>query len=99
MITRISLVDIIAYIVREFCFCGGNLYDLFFSNFQISNTVFLTIVTMLYIIYPGLIYNWKFVPLTPFNHFAHLPTPASGNKSFLCSHELVFFPLLESTCK
>ena len=35
-----------------------------FSNFQIYNTVLLTVVTMLYIISPQtyLSYNWKFVP-------------------------------------
>ena len=54
--------------------------------------VFLTIVTMLYIYHCDLLIIGSLYLLTPFNHFAHLPTPASGNKSFLCSCELVFFP-------
>ena len=45
------------------------------SNFQIYNTTLLTLVTKLYIAFPGVYssYNWKFVLLTLFTHFASLP--------------------------
>lgn len=45
------------------------------SNFQICKTV-LTIVTMLYISSPGLIYTWKFLPFDPLHPFLpSLPPP------------------------
>ena len=47
------------------------------SSFQVYNTLLLTIVTMLYVTTPGLIYLYKFVP---FDHLHHiLPSLAPGN--------------------
>ena len=35
------------------------------SNFQLYNTVLLTVDTILYIMFLGCIFNWKFVPFDP----------------------------------
>lgn len=72
----ISLVNIHHHTVRHF-FLWWEL-KISLSNFQIHNTVLSTVVTMLYIAFPGLIYLiswevWTFWPplpilLTPVNH-------------------------------
>ena len=51
------------------------------SNFQIYNTVLLTIVTKLYTVSPELIFlrAGSLYLLVTFTHFPHAPTPSSGN--------------------
>ena len=53
------------------------------SNFQIRNTVLLTIITMLYITSLGLIYliTGSLYLLAPFTHSAHPPTPTLSIKN------------------
>jgi len=50
-----------------------------FSNFQIYNTVLLTIVIMLYIISSELTHNWKFVPF----NYLHPSSPSPDFFSFI----------------
>ena len=61
------------------------------NDFQICNIVLLTLVTMLYITSPWLIYfiTGSLYLLTPFTHFIHHPCPpTSGNhESVLCIYE------------
>ena len=54
------------------------------SNFQIYNTVLLTIATILYIISPWLIYfvSGYLYLLTPFTHLAHHPVLISLKKTY-----------------
>ena len=67
------------------------------SNFQICNTVLLTLVTMLYVTSPGLIYliTGSLYLLTPFTQFTRPlpPAPASGDYHLLsvCIYELGFW--------
>ena len=62
------------------------------SNFQICNTVFLTIVTMLSITYLWLIYfiNGILCLLTLFSHLSH-PLPLATTSLFSVCMSLVFF--------
>lgn len=63
-----------------------------FSSFQICNTVLFTIVTMLYITSPWLIYNWTFITFDPLHLFLLLPLNPSGNHQFiLCIYVLFIF--------
>ena len=70
MITTISLVNIHHHshnfflVMRTF-----KIYSL--RNFQICNTVLLTIVILLYITS----YNWKFVPFDNLHSFCPVPSP------------------------
>ena len=80
VITTINLVNILFLVMKTF-----KMYSL--SNFQIYNTVLLTIVAMLYVISPWLIYFiteslYIFIPLT---HFTHPPPPTSGNHQCVLS--------------
>ena len=59
MIITISLVSIYYYILTIFFLVLKTLKYYSLSNFQIYNTVLLTIVTMLYITSPDLFCNWK----------------------------------------
>ena len=72
------------------------------SNFQICNTVLLTIVTMLYIIFPWFIYfiTGNLYLLTTSIHFAH-PLPLATTNLFSASMSLVFclFFFLDFTYK
>ena len=57
------------------------------SNFQIYNTVLLTIVTnaVHYIPMTYLFYNWKFVSFDHFTHFAHQHPPPLATTNLFCS--------------
>ena len=69
----------------------------FLRNFQIYNTILLTVVTMPYITSPRLIclITGSLYLLTTFTHFSHSPTPTSGNhQSIPCIYESSFFKIL-----
>ena len=70
------------------------------SNFQLYNTVLLTIVTVLYLHPQDLSYNWKFVPFDYFHLFC--PPTASCDDQSLCTYEselFLFVCFLDSTCE
>ena len=65
----------------------------FLSNFQIHNTVLLTILMILHTTSPELIYKWKFVhsdPLYPFFPALQTFSPSTTNL-FSVSMNLFFF--------
>ena len=70
----------------------------YLSNFQVCNTIILTIFKYMihYISMTYLFYTWKFVPLTPFTHFAHLltPIPSSTTNFVTVSVSLILFCFL-----
>ena len=62
------------------------------SNFQIPNAVLITLVTMLYITSPGLIYfitGYVYL-LTLFTHFSVPGTSPLATTNLLCIYELGF---------
>ena len=59
--------------MAKIVFLGGEFSKSTLSNFQISNSVLLTVVTRLCITLSWLISIWKFVPFDPFTSFAHFP--------------------------
>ena len=77
MITKISLVNIYHHIVIHTFFLVMRTFKICsLSKLQIYNTVLLTIVTMLYIPSPGLIYFiTKFVPFDHLHPIPPTPTP------------------------
>ena len=81
MITTISLVNI-CYLMQLVFFLMMTAFKIYsLSNFQIYNTVLLTIVTMLYITSSECIYliTGSLYLLTIFTHFSHHLPPASGS--------------------
>ena len=80
-------------VVMFFFLVMGTLKIYSLRNFQICNTVLLTIVTRLYIISPWLTYfiTGSLFPLIPFA-YTSTPTITSDNhQSVLCIYELVHF--------
>ena len=77
MIITISLVSIYYYILTIFFLVLKTLKYYSLSNFQIYNTVLLTIVTMLFTTSPELLYfrTGSLYLLTTFTHFAHSLCP------------------------
>lgn len=65
----------------------------FLSNFQICNTLLLTIVTMLYITSPWLIYNWKLFPFNSLHPFQPLSPSLAITNLFIMSTSLDCFAL------
>ena len=63
------------------------------SNFQIYHKVLLTIVTLLYVISPGIIYfiTGSLYLLTSFTHFVYPPAPASENHQSVFSIYVLFY--------
>ena len=77
IITTISLVNIYHLTKLQSFFLVMRMFKIYsFSNFQISNTILLTIVIMPYITSPALIclITGSEYLLTPFTHLFHLPT-------------------------
>lgn len=85
MIITIKLIYPSSHIVTFLCVCGENIWDQFFSKFQVSNTL-LSVVTMLHISSWELIYNWKFVTS---NQYLSFP-PDLNHHSTLRHYELNF---------
>lgn len=58
-------------------FCGENMKDLFFSNFQVYNAILSTVVIMLYVRSPELTHliAGNLYPLTNICHFPSTPSP------------------------
>ena len=71
--TTISLSLYHSSHMAKIVFLGGEFSKSTLSNFQISNSVLLTVVTRLCITLSWLISIWKFVPFDPFTSFAHFP--------------------------
>ena len=81
--------------------CDENFLKIYcLSNFQICNTILLTIVTMLYITFPSLylFYNWKFIHFDPLYPFCSPPHSSLLSPFFLPSFFLSFSLLLFSLC-
>lgn len=91
--SQLSVVDTHHHTSLYFFLIMGNFNIYSLSNFQIKNTVLLTLVTMLFITSPELIYivtgNWYF--LTTFTHFAHPYPQLLPTNLFSISMSLVFF--------
>ena len=65
------------------------------SHFQIHNTVLLTIVTMVYLTFPGPVYfiTGSLYLLTTFTHFTPSQIPTSGNyQSVFYIYTLLILP-------
>ena len=78
MITTVSLVNLHHQSQLQFFFLGMRTFKTYIlSNFQINNTVLLTIVTIMYMTSPGRIYfiTGRFYLVTTFTNFVHLPSP------------------------
>ena len=76
MIATISSVNIHYHIQLQFLFLVMRTFKIYsLSNFQICKTVCLTIVTILYITFPRLIYliTGRLYLLITFTSFTHLP--------------------------
>ena len=58
------------------------------SNFQLYNTVLLTVDTILYIMSLGCIFNWKFVPFDPLQPMTSLLFKKQ-NRKYGCASLLV----------
>lgn len=90
-IHMISLVNIHHHIYEIFFLIMRTLTIYCLSNFHISNTVILTIVTMLYLSRTNLqLKVYTFLPLSSI--FTHFPPSTSGNCQYvLCVYKLWFF--------
>ena len=71
--TTISLSSYHSSHMARIVFLGGEFSKSTLSNFQICNSVLLTVVTRLYITLSWLVSIWKFVPFDPFTSFARFP--------------------------
>ena len=96
MITTMSLVNICHHTkLKHFFSCDENFLRFILNNFQICNTILLTIVTMLYITSPQLIYliTGSLYLLTPFTHFTYpqTPSPLATTHLFSVSTSVVLF--------
>ena len=96
MITTMSLVNICHHTkLKHFFSCDENFLRFILNNFQICNTILLTIVTMLYITSPQLIYliTGSLYLLTPFTHFTYpqTPSPLATTHLFSVSVSVVLF--------
>ena len=89
-------ISLSPYIVTYFFHVMKSFKIYSFSNFQMYNTVLLSIVTMLYIkTLEHLFYNWEFVPFNthhPFRLHSHsLPLPITNLFSVFVSCFFFFF--------
>lgn len=82
---KFKLMSIITHSYKIFFLVIRTFKVYCFSNFQICNTVFLTPVTMLYIISPLLIYfmTGMLCLWTPFSHFTHFQPPLLATTNLL----------------
>lgn len=65
------------------------------NNFQIYNTVLLTIVNHIVLHPNSLLYGWKLVPFNPFTNFTHVsPSPSGTHQSVSCIYDLRFLSVL-----
>lgn len=105
IITTISLIDPSPYIMA-LCVCVLRIFRIYFhSNFQVYDTVLLTIATMLYIEFSDLIYLvTEIYALWPTSPISSTPQALATTillpvymRSVFCL--FVFFIFLDSTCK
>lgn len=83
--TTVDLVNICHYLSLSNFYLWWELLRFSFSNFHICSTVLLTVVNMLYIIRPWLIYfrAGRLYLLTPLSIFSCTPSPTVGSSNFL----------------